>query len=425
MSVSKADREGPISIGGRSLADQLAQRTHSLVAETVRVVRTDVPFYRSLPEEAIRNDVTAIVRRNLELFIAMLRTAREPTPSEVADLRVSAGHRAEELVPLAEILHAYHLGVQQWWASIAGLAGGGDGPALARAGQLLHTYLLAATSAVVAGYGSDHAPPSEDDGARRALLMALSSGADPAGAADRVGLTLARLYWVVALHVDPHPDEAAAGVDTAVAERRKVRRLQRELDNVGRDKALCAVTSSGGTVLIPIVDSEPTEGNWSDSPQYVALRRNLLDLERVIGAAVVTAVSAAAPTRIPGALVEAREVLEVARRHGHRTGLFRLQDVPVEYQLSRPSAAHAVLADLLSPLGSHESVLRTLEAYVDAGYDRAAAATALHVHPNTVAYRLRKLATLTGLDVSSPRDLVRVTAALAARRCAGSETLQA
>ncbi|MFG1784895.1 PucR family transcriptional regulator [Rhodococcus oryzae] len=422
MSGIKNDRDGPITIGGRSLADQLAQRTHALVAETVHAVRTDVPFYRSLPEEAIRIDVTAIVRRNLELFIAMLRTAGEPTQGEVAELRDSAGRRAEELVPLAEVLHAYHLGVQHWWAAIAELATDGDGPALARAGRQLHTYLRAATSAVVAGYGSDHATAGEDDAARRALLMALSAGTDPAGTADRVGLTLARLYWIVAIHVDPHPDESAAEVDTAVAERRKVRRLQRELDNVGRDKALCAVTSSGGTALIPIVDSDPAEDNWEDSTQYAQLRRNLLDLERAIGAAVVVAVSAAAPSRVPGALQEAREVLEVARCHGHRSGLFRLRDVPVEYQLTRPSAAHAVLANLLSPLDAHEPILNTLEAFVDAGYDRAAAAVALHVHPNTVLYRLRKLATLTGLDVSSSRDLVRVTAALAARRSGSGRT---
>jgi DNA-binding PucR family transcriptional regulator len=81
-----------------------------------------------------------------------------------------------------------------------------------------------------------------------------------------------------------------------------------------------------------------------------------------------------------------------------------------------------MLANLLSPLDAHEPILRTLEAFVDAAYDRAAAAAALHVHPNTVLYRLRKLATLTGLDVSSPRDLVRVTAALAARRSGSART---
>jgi DNA-binding PucR family transcriptional regulator len=36
-------------------------------------------------------------------------------------------------------------------------------------------------------------------------------------------------------------------------------------------------------------------------------------------------------------------------------------------------------------------------------------------------YRLRKASSLTGLDLSSPKDLVRVTMALGARRAIGIE----
>lgn len=70
----------PILVGGRSLADRLAQRTHPLVIETVDLVHRDVTFYRLLPDEALRNDVTTIVRRNLELFISMLRTGADLAP---------------------------------------------------------------------------------------------------------------------------------------------------------------------------------------------------------------------------------------------------------------------------------------------------------------------------------------------------------
>ncbi|WP_450104156.1 PucR family transcriptional regulator [Rhodococcus triatomae] len=411
MSVDK-----PIVVGGRPLADQLAQHTHGITAATVETVRTQVAFYRSLPEEAVRGDVTAIIRRNLELFVASLRSLRPPSAVELTEVRESARRRAEELVPLAEVLKAYHLGVEHWWTSISDLARPEDTADVARAGTLLHAHLLAATTAVLAGYGSDRALPGEDDSARRALFLALTNGADPAAAAQRAGTDLPKLYWVMAIHVDPHPDEQSADVDVVVAERRKVRRLQRELDNLGRDEALSVLSSSGGGVLIPILAAEPGPDDWPDSTRYAQLSRNLQDMERSIGAAVAAAVTVAAPLDVPQAYVHVQEILDVARRYGHRSGPVRLRDVALEYQLTRPTSASPVLASLLSPLDSHPGVLETLESYLDAGCDRGAVAAQLHVHPNTVVYRLRKVAALTGLDVASAPDVVRLVAALAARR---------
>ncbi|GAB2665203.1 helix-turn-helix domain-containing protein [Prescottella soli] len=405
-----------IVIGGRPVADQLAQHTHTIVADTVELVWRQVPFYRSLPEEAVRSDVTAIIRCNFEVLIASLRSLRTTDDAGLIRIRESAQRRAEELVPLAEVLHAYHLAVDHWWKVIGDLAGPEDTTDLSRAGTLLHKHLLAATTAVLAGYGSDPAVHGQDDSARRDLFLELTSGSNTTGTAERFGIDLPRLYWVLSLHVEPHPDERSADIDTVVAERRKVRRLQRELDNVGRDNALSMLTSSGGGVLIPILEPDPGVDDWHDSPQYALLSRNLRDMERTIGAAVLTAVSVAAPPEVPQAYEHAREILDVARRSGRGNGTVRLQDVALEYQLTRPSAATPLLADLLSPLGSHPVVLETLESYLDARCDRAAAAAALHVHPNTVAYRLRKVAALTGLDVGTAPDLVRLVAAVAARR---------
>ena len=406
----------PIVVGGRPLADHLAQRTHAITTATVEAVWTQVPYYRSLPDEAVRGDVTAIVRRNLELFVASLRSLRPLGADDLAGIRDSARRRAEELVPLAEVLRAYHLGVEHWWTAIGDLAGPEDTGDVARAGTLLHSHLLAATTAVLAGYGSDRALPGDDDSARRALFVALTSGADPTVAAQRAGAELPRLYWVVALHVEPHPDEQSAAVDAVVAERRKVRRLQRELDTLGRDEALSNLSGSGGGVLIPILAGEPGAGDWQDSAQYTQLSRSLRDMERAIGAAVLAGVAVAAPADVPQAYVHAQEVLDVALRYGHRSGTMQLRDVALEYQLTRPTTASPVLANLLSPLDSHPAVLETLEAYLDAGCDRAAVASTLHVHPNTVVYRLRKVAALTALDVASAPEVVRLVAALAARR---------
>ena len=407
-----------IVIGGRPVADQLAQRTHTIVAETIALIWRQVPFYRLLPEEAVRSDVAAIILCNFEALISSLRAARAIGDEGFSRIRESARQRAEELVPLADVLHAYHLAVEHWWSLIGDLAGPEDTTDLSRAGALLHKHLQAATTAVLAGYGSDPAVRGEGDSARRELFLELTSGTNSTGAAERIGVNLPRLYWVLSLHVEPHPDERSAGIDAVVAERRKVRRLQRELDNVGRDHALSMLTSSGGGVLIPILESDLGLDDWQDSPQYAQLSRNLRDMERTIGAEVLTAVTVAMPQEVPQAYEQVQEVLDVARRCGRGNGTVRLRDLALEYHLTRPSAATPLLADLLSPLESRPVLLETLESYLDVGCDRSAAAAALHVHPNTVVYRLRKVAALIDLDVGAAPDLVRLAAAVAARRVA-------
>lgn len=405
-----------ITLGGRVVADYLAQRTQSLVSVTVQTVCERVAFYRSLPDEAIRTDVTTIVRRNLEVFVDALREHREPTEDEVTAVRESAQRRAEELVPLADVLAAYHLGTECWWAEIAALALDGEASELAEVGALLQAHLRVATAAVLAGYGAARSMPGRDDAVRHALFVALTSGADAADLADRAGVSLARMYWVVALHVAPHSDEQDGGVDQVVAERRKVRRLQRELDGVGRAEALSAVSGGGGAVLIPVYEAEPGVDDWADSPQFAALVANLAALERGVGAGVLAAVAAAAPDGVAEAYGLVQEVLRVARCYGRTSGVVRLPELALEFQLTRPSAATPLLAGLLDPLDRNPALHQTLQAYLDAGCDRRRTAAALHVHPNTVVYRLRKIAELTGLDAASTADVPTLAAAVAARR---------
>lgn len=86
----------------------------------------------------------------------------------------------------------------------------------------------------------------------------------------------------------------------------------------------------------------------------------------------------------------------------------------LEYQLSRPSPARAELARLLDPLRSNPELLRTLQSYLRNGLSRARTAAELYVHPNTVDYRLRRIARLTGLNPVQPKDLQHLRAAILA-----------
>jgi DNA-binding PucR family transcriptional regulator len=93
-----------------------------------------------------------------------------------------------------------------------------------------------------------------------------------------------------------------------------------------------------------------------------------------------------------------------------------LADVLLEYQLSRPSDALPALGALLDPLERNTDLIRTLEVYLANDLDRRRAAAQLHVHPNTLDYRLRRIVELTGIDPSTARGLQLMGAALSARR---------
>ncbi|MEO6204210.1 MAG: helix-turn-helix domain-containing protein, partial [Mycobacteriales bacterium] len=85
-------------------------------------------------------------------------------------------------------------------------------------------------------------------------------------------------------------------------------------------------------------------------------------------------------------------------------------------QLSRPSEAQAELERLLSPLDDLPDLCQTLEAYLDNDLNRRGTAAALHIHPNTLDYRLKRIVDLTELDPSSTKGLQLLAGAVAVRR---------
>ncbi|MFT4043961.1 MAG: helix-turn-helix domain-containing protein [Gordonia sp. (in: high G+C Gram-positive bacteria)] len=69
------------------------------------------------------------------------------------------------------------------------------------------------------------------------------------------------------------------------------------------------------------------------------------------------------------------------------------------------SAAAALIDTLVRPLETGGATLgTTLEAYLDSGGSVEACARILFIHPNTVRYRLKKIAEITGRDPTNSRD---------------------
>lgn len=83
-------------------------------------------------------------------------------------------------------------------------------------------------------------------------------------------------------------------------------------------------------------------------------------------------------------------------------------------------ARRHLVEEVYLPLAAARSTLAdSLAAYFDAGSSIEGAARALFVHPNTVRYRLRQVADLTGLTPNQPRDALTLRIALILGRQSG------
>lgn len=397
----------PLCIGGSPVDARLRARVPALTRRVVDRLLAELPVYAALPPEEVAGDIADIVQRSLRLFADVLQRRGPARDDELVRQRESAAQRAEEGVPLDAILSAYQIGTAMGWEEISAGARPSD---LADVQEVLsHLFVLQRqlVSAVSAAYlearqvldVQEHAP-------RHALLAALLAGEPLEGVARRTGLRPAPRYVAMTLHVARHPDEHSPGSRARIAARRKIRRLQTALNGFAGEPALTALDAGGGTALLPV----------AEEPAWPALCGLIDRTATAVGAAVTAAAAGAAPEGVPAAVAQTADIVELVRRTDRPPGLYRLADVLLDYQLSRPSEALTELAELLQPLAGRPELLRTLETYLARDLDRRGTAAALHVHPNTVDYRIRRIALLTGLTPTTPADAHRLSAALVARR---------
>ncbi|ANI40704.1 PucR family transcriptional regulator [Mycolicibacterium vaccae] len=79
--------------------------------------------------------------------------------------------------------------------------------------------------------------------------------------------------------------------------------------------------------------------------------------------------------------------------------------LPERTLLGDATAAAALEAEVMRPLSdAGPALVETLDAYLDSGGAIEACARKLFVHPNTVRYRLKRIADFTGRDPTVPRD---------------------
>lgn len=125
-----------------------------------------------------------------------------------------------------------------------------------------------------------------------------------------------------------------------------------------------------------------------------------------------------APSRLVDSRGDALLALDFLGRTGAAPGrVLRFEDfelVDALLSAADPAELQARVDLVLDPLRDHPQLLESLAAYLDADQNVNAAAEALHVHPNSLRYRLGRVEELLGRSVRSPATLADLYVALRA-----------
>jgi DNA-binding PucR family transcriptional regulator len=181
-------------------------------------------------------------------------------------------------------------------------------------------------------------------------------------------------------------------------------RASQDVRDIALRHGRAALIDVHGTYLVAIVSGQLTQTEkvfgdlldaFSDGPVVIGPTAPMLTAAYHSASEAISGMNAVAGWRGAPRPVLARELL------------------PERALMGDPSAIAALHTDVMRPLADAGPTLtETLDAYLDCGGAIEACARKLFVHPNTVRYRLRRIADFTGRDPTLPRDayVLRVAA---------------
>jgi hypothetical protein len=403
-----ADSLPVLSDAARALAARCEPRVNEIARSMTTSAFADLPGYAELPADTKDGELAATARHGLRLFLRRVvhgGPAERPDRGDFDRFRERAAQRAEEGLPLPLVLRSHLRGTAVLWRALREVTRPGEEAALAELADVLIGIQEGIVGAVSETYLDEQSTlAAERREERRSLVRALLDGSLPAERFPAARLGLADGALVLALHI---PSEDAPGRPAALAHRRP-RRAQAALDRAFGTDVPALLDDTGGHAVVPGRPGPPV-----DDDGLLAL------LRRACSADVrLAAVAATGPGDIPGAARTASEVLRVARACGLPPGLHRLDDVLLEYHLSRRDESSERIAALLDPIAGRSDLVETLRTYLGSRQERRSTARQLGLHPNTVDNRLARITELTGLDLAAPHGTALALAALLLRDAA-------
>ena len=375
------------------IADRLRPNLDALVEELIEAIRQEVPAYRRPLEGEFGAGLRVGVAEALQQFLQLIREGGA-LPPRTRQIYVDFGRwEAGEGRRLESLLAAYRLGARISWRRIAetirGDELGEETVALLAESVFAHIDEISAASAE--GFAAELADRAgERDRRRRQLLRLLveSPAADPAVIREAA----AAIDWEL-------PGELVALVYRADSPDRVAAHLPAG--------SLAATIDDSAIALVP----DPRAPGRRDEIKR-ALRGRAGSLGTPVGweQAGRSAERARGIQRIREAGMLGSEGLIAA--DDHLAALLTLGDPEL---LDDLAAARLAPLDGLTP-GAQERLEGTLLAWLDNQGVVKEAAEALHVHPQTVRYRVAQLRELFGEDLDDPAARYELLLVLRARQ---------
>ncbi|HZE48403.1 MAG TPA: helix-turn-helix domain-containing protein [Jatrophihabitantaceae bacterium] len=382
----------------RDLSRMLLPRVDEFAHRMAERIQAQEPLYREghvvAPDELRRS-----CRDNLLYVFG--RLAGDPNIGIEAP-RATGVRRAESGVPLSAVLPAFRIGGRLVWELLVEHADHEAQDTLLRCAAdiwAISDDLAEAAADAYRGASADRA--RHDRQLRSALLNGLLDGQLGDGArlwesAAALKLPQQGTFVVVAAECPSPGEEALPGIE----------------DVLRRNDVLSAWR----------LDAQQQEGLVVLRPRFDAAALCTELAEQALGR-----VGVSEPydnlEQTASALRQAR--LACAAATPHTTNLVRFDQEPVAVLLvSAPDAAEVTARRILGPVldlpdDDRAVIIDTMRAWLaDAGSSSTAAAR-LHVHRNTVRYRLRRLEELTGRSLANPLDLAELHVALECARMLG------
>ncbi len=352
-------------------------------------METDLPWFADLSAQD-RSWVGLIVQAGIKGFVSWYRDAgdNEPTAGLAADVFGAAPRALTGVINLQQTVDLVRLSIDVVEQNIDAFVDAEDAPGV-------HAAILRYAAEVAFATAQVHARAAEVRGAWDARLEALVVDSVLRSETDDTVLSRASaLGWVGSGHVcvviGPVPPERLAS-DTFEDVRRSAR-------DAGMD-ALCATQGERLVVILggveePRAAAQVVAQHFADGPLVSG------PLTTDLGSAHVSARAAMSAMRVaPGWPNRPRPVTS--------------DELLPERALAGDGHARRQLVDeVYTPLAESKGLLDTLNAYFDHGTSIEGTARALFVHPNTVRYRLKSAADLTGLTPTDPRDAFTYAIAL-------------
>lgn len=366
-----------------SLAPVLIGALDGVADDMIAVLREEVPLYKRPLEGSFGAGIRLGVTEALRQFTLLVATAGRGETGGLAVYEELGRGELRQGRPLDALLAAYRIGARFAWRRFATLAvdHGLDKDQLITLAELVFDHIDELSAASARGYAEQqNLVAGERDRARQALLrMLLAPAIDHESVLAAARLAAWRLPQRLVVVVAPDGAALAGRLD---------------------DDALIR----GGDPLVAIV-GDPAPG----------LVRSLDGTGAVVG-----------PVReIDGGAVSRDRALTLLALRA-QLGLGSDPAISTEDHLlslilhADPLAAQDFSAGLLAPVdalapATRDRLLETLAAWLRYAGERANAAEALHVHPQTVRYRLGRLRELFGDTVDDPEQRLPLLVALQIR----------